>query len=165
MKLKHLLCLALLLSGLFGHKCAAAIVYSLSPDGERQIVGTNIDLKTPGRIYRVALTNLALGQFLSVAEASRYSLSGDRFDNEIPEALREAELLPQVKKHDYEPRLLDVPAILFVAVWLHGESDDIIIPLPLTFERWNAYHPYSESQMIKLLKSEAKKRLKSPGYD
>jgi hypothetical protein len=81
---------------------------------------------------------------------------------ETTEALRKAEELPQVKKHDYELRSLNNPSILFRAVWLHGESDDIIIPLPPTWGRWNAYQPYSESQMVKLLRPEVEKKLKEP---
>ncbi len=158
MKPKLILCLALVLSG----NCYAAIVYPLDSNGERQIVSTNIDLKSSGHVYGVALTNLASGQFLSATKVSKYDFSGDHFDNEISEALRIAEQLPQVEKQDYEPRLLDIPSILFVAVWLHGKSDDIIIPLPPTFGRWNAYQPYSESEIIKLLKPEAKKKLKQP---
>ena len=84
------------------------------------------------------------------------------FSNETLEALRIAQQLPQAKKQDCELRRLDIMPILFVAVWLHGKSDDIIIPLGLTFGRWNAYQPYSERQMIKLLKPEAKKKLKAP---
>jgi hypothetical protein len=157
-----ILCLALVLSGgLCWHDGDAAIIYSLDSDGGRQIVSTNIDLKSPGRVYEIALTNLASGQFLSATKAS-YGFCGDSFDEKIKEALLKAEQLPQVKKQDYEPRLLDIPGILFVAVWLHRKSDDIIIPLPNTFGRWNAYQPYSESQMIKLLKPEAKKKLKEP---
>jgi hypothetical protein len=87
------------------------------------------------------------------------------FSNETMKALRIAEQLPQVKKQDYEIRRLDIPSILFVAVWLHGKSDDIIIPLGATFGRWNALQPYSESQMIKLLQPEARKRLNNPGFD
>jgi hypothetical protein len=55
-----------------------------------------------------------------------------------------------------------MPWILFHAVWLHGKSDDIIIPLSDTWGRWNGYQPYSESQMIELLKPEAKKNLQQP---
>ena len=84
------------------------------------------------------------------------------FSNETLAAIRMAEQLPQVKKQDYEIRRLDSPPILFVAIWLHGKSDDIIIPVGATFGRWNALQPYSESQMIKLLKPEAKKKLKEP---
>jgi len=77
-------------------------------------------------------------------------------------ALRTAEQLPQIKKSNYELRYLEIAPILFRAVWLLGKSDDIIIPLGVTFGRWNALQPYSESQMIKLLKPEAKKKLKEP---
>jgi|ERR1035437_694668 hypothetical protein len=77
-------------------------------------------------------------------------------------ALRKAEQLPQIKEQDYEFRYLNLAPISFFAVWLHGKSDDIIIPLPPTYGTWNDYQPYSESQMIKLLKPEAKKKLKEP---
>ncbi len=162
MKPKRILCLVLVLSGLYCSNCDAALIYSLDSNAGRQIVSTNIDLKS--RAYGLGLTNLASGQLLSAT--TEHGFSGDRFDNEIPEALQMAEQLPQVKKEDYEPRLLDISPILFVAVWLHGKSDDIIIPLPPTFGRWNAYQHYSESEMIKLLKPEAEKKLKAPrGFD
>jgi hypothetical protein len=73
------------------------------------------------------------------------------------EALRIAEQLPQIKKSDYEIRRLAIPAESFVAIWLHGKADDIIIPLPPTYGRLNAYQPYSESEIIKILKPEAKR--------
>jgi hypothetical protein len=144
--------------------------------------------------YGVGLTNLASGQLLSAAKSGggwtylfmhgtsavgaggliadektgkalkANGLYETDFSNETLEALRMAEQLPQIKKQDYEVRRLDCASILFVAVWLHGKSDDIIIPLGATFGRWNALQPYSESQMIKLLKPEAKKKLReSPG--
>ncbi len=57
------------------------------------------------------------------------------FSNETLATLRIAEQLPQVKKADYEIRRLENPSILFVAIWLHGKSDDIIIPFGATFGR------------------------------
>jgi len=57
---------------------------------------------------------------------------------------------------------LDMPWLLFSAFWLHGKSDDIIIPLPDRWGRWNGYQAYSESEMVKRLKPEAKKKLKEP---
>lgn len=139
----------------------------------------------PHREYFVGLTNLAFGHLLSAAKFGgwRYllihgtnavgvaelgktlgfnSIQKSFFPNATQEALRVAEELPQIKKSDYELRYLDIPSVLFVAGWLHGNSDDIIIPLPNTFGRWNAYQPYSESQMIKLLKPEAKKVMEQP---
>ena len=154
-----------------------------------------LTIADPYQDYGVGLANLASGQLLSVAKSGgswmyllmhgtnavgAAGLIADEktgkalksnglyetdFPNETLAALQMAEQLPQVRKQDYELRRLDSPGILFVAVWLHGKSDDIIIPLGATFGRWNALQPYSESQMIKLLKPEAKKRLKNPGFD
>lgn len=84
-------------------------------------------------------------------------LDGSGFSDGWLEALRTAAQLPQVRKQDYELRSLDMPWLLFRAVWLHGESDDIIIPLPDRWNRWNASQPYSASQIIELLKPEAKR--------
>jgi hypothetical protein len=78
------------------------------------------------------------------------------------EALRKVEQLPQVKKQDYEFRFLNLAPLSFFAVWLHRKSDDIIIPLPPTWEIWNAYQPYSESQITELLKKYIEKRPNSP---
>ena len=151
-----------------------------------------LTIADPYRDYGVGLKDLASGQLLSAAKSGgewtylfihgtnavgAAGLIADEktgktlksnglyetdFSNETLAALRMAEQLPQLKKQDYEFRRLDIPAVCFVAVWLHRESDDIIIPLPPTFGRWNACQPCSESQMIKLLKPEAKKVLKQP---
>jgi hypothetical protein len=151
----------------------------------------DLTLAHPFRDYYVGPTNLAAGQLLSAAKpgAWRYllmhgtnavaaarliadktaekplkfaGLDTSNFSKETLKALRIAEQLPQVEKQDYKVRRLDCPPILFVAVWLHGKSDDIIIPLPKTFGRWKAYQPYSEDEMIKLLKPVAEKKLKEP---
>jgi hypothetical protein len=63
------------------------------------------------------------------------------FSNETLEALRTAEQLPQVKKQDYEIRRLEIPSIHFVAVWLHGKADDIIIPLLTLLEDGTPINP------------------------
>jgi hypothetical protein len=83
------------------------------------------------------------------------------FYGSILVGLQKAQELPQVQKQDYECRYLDSP-VFFHAIWLHGKSDDIIIPLPPTWNEWNAYQPYSESEITKLLKPEAKNKLKQP---
>ena len=151
-----------------------------------------LTITTPYQDYDVGLTNLASGKLLSATKSSGYwtylfmhethavgysglmadektgkalkasGLSQSVFPDAPLDALRIAEHLPQIKKSDYEVRRLHISSLHFVAIWLHGKSDDIIIPLPLTFRRWTAYQPYSESEMIKLLKPEAKKQLKEP---
>jgi hypothetical protein len=84
------------------------------------------------------------------------------FPDAPPEALRAAEKLPQTKKQDYEVRALNIAPLNFMSVWLHGESDDIIIPLPPTFGRFNENQPYSEAEIIKVLKTDAEDVIKHP---
>jgi len=149
----------------------------------------DLTIGDPYQAYYVGLTNLVAGKLLSAAKthggwtyllvhgtnaAGAAQLTADpkagnglkfsgldqsNFSNETLEALRMAEQLPQVKKQDYEVRRLDCVSIYFIAIWLHGKSDDIIIPLGAIFGRWNALQPYSESEMLKLLQPEAQKKL------
>lgn len=142
-------------------------------------------ISEPHRRYGVGLRDLASGHLLSAAtsmswryifmhgnsaiglasviDASAETGNVMRFSGlyetcfaaETLKALQVAEKLSQIEKQDYEIRFLDVMAVYFVAVWLHGESDDIVIPLPPTYKRMNAYQPYSDSQIIRLLKETA----------
>ncbi|HEY1789025.1 MAG TPA: hypothetical protein VGJ73_12755, partial [Verrucomicrobiae bacterium] len=160
---------------------------------ERGLHIEQIKIAAPYRDYGLWLKALASGHMLSFAQNSGawvYLLMHDTnsvgmeelmtdkktgalkfnglyesdFSNETLEALHMAEQLPQVKKQDYEIRRLDCAPLLFVAVWLHEKTDDIIIPLPNTFGRWLAYHPYPEGEILKLLKPEAEKKMQErPG--
>jgi hypothetical protein len=68
------------------------------------------------------------------------------------EALGTAEQLPQVAAADYELRLLKVPAVYLVALWLHGAKDDILVPMgdpPGGLKRNRAY---TEAAVIKALR-------------
>ena len=147
-----------------------------------------LSMAEPYREYFVGLTNLAAGHLLSEAQSrgswmyllvhgtnavgaaglladettgkvlKANGLYQSDSSNETLEALRKAEMLPQTKKQNYEFRRLDIPALSFVAIWLHGKSDELIIPLPPTYERpLTAYQPYSEDQIIKVLEPEAKR--------
>jgi hypothetical protein len=89
----------------------------------------------------------------------RGGVSEGNFYQSILVGLQKAEELPQVQKQDYECRYLSSP-FLFQAIWLHGKSDDIIIPLPPTWNEWKAFQPYSEGKIVKLLKPEAENKLK-----
>ena len=80
------------------------------------------------------------------------SLGKSHFDNLTLEGVGTAERLPQVKKQNYELRCLNVAPLFFSAIWLHSESNEIIIPLPDRWKRWDAYRPYSESEMVGILK-------------
>lgn len=89
----------------------------------------------------------------------RGGVSEGEYYQSILVGLQKAQELPQVQKEDYECRYLESP-FLFHAIWFHGKSDDIIIPLPPTWNEWNAYQPYSESEITKLLKPEAAQKIK-----
>ena len=150
----------------------------------------DLTIAEPYREYFVGLTNLAAGHLLSAARPGSWQylllhgtsaagvavsnadektgklgfngLYETAFADRMLEALRGAETLPQIRKQDYELRYLGIPAVNFVAVWLHGKSDDVIIPLPPTFGRLNAYQPYSESEIVKALKRDADQVMKQP---
>jgi len=87
---------------------------------------------------------------------------GDRLAQPTLMALQKVEELPQIKQQDYEPRYLSMP-MSFSAVWLHGKTNDIVIPLPPTWGKWNAYQPYSEDEITKLLKPVAEDELRHSG--
>lgn len=57
---------------------------------------------------------------------------------------------------DYELRALQIPALHFVAVWLHGATDDQILPIAPTRVRWTSLgRPLSEKELLDLLRPEA----------
>lgn len=74
-----------------------------------------------------------------------------------------AATLPQVQKADYELRYLNFLELQFFAVWLHGQSNDIIIPVPV-YGKWQDYRPCSEREMIERLKPETENRKKTPAH-
>jgi hypothetical protein len=149
----------------------------------------DLSIGKPCRAYSAGLEDLAAGKFLSVAQAGSWEYplfhgpdaDGLAFvladettgkatncdgifqsDMGRREAVQIAEALPQVQKQNYEMRELDMPGLLFKAIWLHAESDDIIIPTGNSFGRWNPDLPYSEKEMLEVLKPLAKKKLKEP---
>jgi hypothetical protein len=150
-----------------------------------------LTLAPPIREYYVSPQDLASGLFLATARAGDWAyvfLDGTNAvgsENLMPagkngvlkfaglydpdsftKVLQFAEQLPEINKQDYEVRRLECAPILFRAIWLHGKTDDIIVSLPETFGRWQAYRPYSEREMIHLLKPEAEKKLaEPPGLD
>jgi len=68
------------------------------------------------------------------------------------EALAAAEQLPQVAAADYELRLLKIPAVYLVALWLHGAKDDILIPMGDPPGGLKKNRPYTEAAVIKALR-------------
>jgi hypothetical protein len=80
------------------------------------------------------------------------SLTHEPFAGATVDALGAAERLPQVAREDYELRLLKIPAVYFVALWLHGSKDDILMPMGDPPGGLKANEPYTEAQVIKALR-------------
>lgn len=71
-------------------------------------------------------------------------------------ALAVAEGLPQVAEHDYEPRVLLVPAIVFVGLWLHSDdADDLVIPIPPTQLSLKVLAPYDAAAVAAAIQTAA----------
>jgi len=145
-----------------------------------------LDLAAPHPVYFVGLKAVADGQVLSQAELKgwRYVLlQGDTptaaaeldvgraggkaafsqlnrgpFVASTVEGVRFAEKLDAVRRHNYELRLLRIPALYIIALWLHGQKD-LIIPLPPTHPKLKPYTTYSEKAFAKAIKAAASKKL------
>jgi hypothetical protein len=82
-------------------------------EGDNAVAAAELDRPAKGSKGNPEFSNLNTGGFVS----STY------------EAIHTAELLPEVKKADYQVRLLQIPAVCSVALWLHGKSQDLLLPL------------------------------------
>jgi hypothetical protein len=72
-------------------------------------------------------------------------------------ALDVAESLDQTQDGEYEVRLLHVPALYTMALWLHGEGDaDILIPLAPTPQGIEANRAYPADELLAVLAEKAR---------
>ncbi|HEX6175385.1 MAG TPA: hypothetical protein VF089_15365 [Candidatus Binatia bacterium] len=145
-----------------------------------------LDLAAPHPVYFIKLTDVAEGRLLSAAiltgwrylvlqgeeavgaatvavlennESLRFShMSQGPFVKNTIEGIRHAEELPEVLENDYELRMLDIPSLYVVALWLHGQEDRII-PLAPTNRALDPYKTYSEDELLSALKEAALNRL------
>ena len=74
------------------------------------------------------------------------------FTRATVDALHAAERLPKVASADYELRLLKIPAVYLMALWLHRADDDILIPMGNPPGGLKKNRPYSEKAVIRALK-------------
>jgi hypothetical protein len=75
------------------------------------------------------------------------------FTGATVDGLHAAERLPQIAKADYELRLLKVPAVYLVALWLHGGGDDILVPLGQAPKGLRKNKAYTEAGVIRALRA------------
>ena len=62
--------------------------------------------------------------------ASFSHLNSGPFVAGTKEALEFTESLPDVQRDNYEVRLLSIPALYQMAIWLHGKTKDLLVPVP-----------------------------------
>ena len=104
--------------------------------------------------YLVMQGNQAIGdvQLHADQEAKKASalrsINRNSFAQATLEALQKAKPLLQAKPQDYEVRYLQILPVYLAAVWLHAQSEDILVPLPPTYGRMNEYQHYSEREML-----------------
>jgi hypothetical protein len=146
----------------------------------------NLTVAAPHQVYFVGLRDIAEGRLLDAARltgwryiildgseravaAAELSMTPDGrpdfssvnrgpFVASTVEGARVAESLEVVGTQDFEFRLLDIPGLYVVALWLRG-STDIIIPLPPAREELEPLRAYSQEEVIGLLREPARRRL------
>lgn len=77
------------------------------------------------------------------------------------EALEVAQKLPTTKDQSYEPRLLKIPGVYLVALWLRAEEDgdDLFVVLPPAPYDLKTSDPYRWPELQRLLAPRARARL------
>lgn len=88
------------------------------------------------------------------------NVSDSPFTSGTITALRRAARLKAMSKDKFEVRLLQVPALKLVSVWLHGSEDDYILPLPPAHQSLKPFKLYSDSAFAEALSDAAEKALK-----
>jgi hypothetical protein len=141
----------------------------------------------PHRTYFVQLESVAEGRILSEAELTgwRYIVLNDEspllaaeldidadagvleFSNAnlgphaegTLQGVRIAESLDEVRERDFELRLLEIPSLYVIALWLHGAEKDLLIPLPPTNPGLTPYRIYPVEDLSTFLREAAIKQL------
>jgi len=74
-----------------------------------------------------------------------------QFVRSTADGLRAAEALPAVEESAFELRLLRVPALNLVALWLHAaDSDDLFVPLEPAPAPFEAHRSYPEPEFAEV---------------
>ncbi len=168
------------LASLVGQPSAAALaITEAGPE--------SLTVAAPHQVYFVGLRDIAEGRLLDAARLTgwRYiifnageqtvaaaelritpdgrhdfsSVNRGPFVASTVDGARVAESLEVVGTQDFEFRLLDIPGLYVVALWLHADTD-IIIPLPPAREELEPLRAYDQREVIRLLRKTARRRLK-----
>jgi hypothetical protein len=152
---------------------------SITSDGA---VANSLSVAVPHPVYFVGLKDLAKGKLFSAVKLKgwRYLLLNENEPYAIAElnfnrktgspifshvnygalvkrtvsGLAFAENLETVNQNDYELRLIDIPSLYVVALWLHAH-DNFIIPLMIGSDPINTFTVYTEREFIDLLQDKS----------
>lgn len=95
---------------------------------------------------------VAAVEYAEGGSASNFkSLNEGPFVKSTASAFKIAEGLPEVSGQDFEPRLLQLPYVYLMALWLHGATDDLLIPLepaPSGIRELQVYKPEEFFQSV-----------------
>lgn len=145
----------------------------------------DVALSVPHPVYEVGLDDIARGHLtqatrldgwryllvggeraLAAAEVAAVGDSSVRFShfNEGPfvaatvDGLSAAERLPEVNSGTYEVRLLRIPALYLIALWLHDGKQDLFLPLEPVPNGVKPLQRYREKELVAALQSLSAKR-------
>jgi hypothetical protein len=138
----------------------------------------NLAVAVPHRVYFVGFDDVVAGRVFSAAQPTgwRYLLlDGDTaraaveiivnddgavegfshvdegpFVESMVAGMTFAEEFEASRRADYELRLLSVPSLYLVALWLHGD-DDVLVPLAPTPGGLDTQHAYTEEEILSSL--------------
>lgn len=80
------------------------------------------------------------------------------FVEESLRAVSQAENMDETAVDDFEIRILRIPALFVMAVWLHGDKKDILLPMPPTHEQLNPNEPYTAKKFLSRLTKPSQER-------
>jgi hypothetical protein len=144
---------------------------------------TDVALSAPHAVYHLGLDQLSGGAGLDTAEpvADRFLVMGANetvasaelargggfqategpYAEATAAAIRAAEASPELADGNYELRVLRIPGIYLMAVWLKDEDGDgdVVIPLEPAPQPLEAGRHYSPADLLAELETLAKRRL------
>ncbi|PYQ31389.1 MAG: hypothetical protein DMF56_05705 [Acidobacteria bacterium] len=131
------------------------------------------------RVFTATLADVLAGRVLNAAQESAWrdvtagaaaevaSRNGEfviTSINEGPFVAATADALETARQldGDYELRVLSIPAVYVVALWLYADAGSILIPLSPAPSGLTANQPYNESSFTEALRPLAEKRSTTP---
>lgn len=84
------------------------------------------------------------------------SLSRDSNLEVVPGVIRQIEETPTEWADEFELRLLRVPAAYSVNIWLHGQTNDLLVPVPPTPPYLETGHIYGWDEVLDVLRQDSK---------